>query len=42
MINLSQETKRAVYDSVMSQENPLGRNGNWMSYDDLNGFDYFK
>ena len=42
MIQLTQEIKRAVYDNIMAQEQPLGCYGSGMSYDDLNVVDFLK
>lgn len=42
MIQLSQEIRRTVYDVIMAQQNPLGRYGTGMSYDDLNVVDFLK
>ena len=42
MISLTSEIKRFVYDTIMAQDNPLGRYGNGTSYDDLNVVDFLK
>ncbi len=42
MIQLLPEIRRAVYDVIMAQQNPLGHYGNGMSYEDLNVVDFLK
>lgn len=42
MIHLTAEIKRAVYDCIMAQNNPIGNYGNPMSYEDLNVVDFLK
>ena len=42
MIRLTAEIKRAVYDCIMAQNNPLGKYGNAMNYEDLNVVDFLK
>ena len=42
MIKLTAEAKRAVYNGIMSQERPIGRYGEWTSYEDLNVVDFLK
>lgn len=41
-MNISKEQKRAVYDAIMSQDNPLGRYSGGTSYEDLNVVDFLK
>ena len=42
MIQLLPEVRRAVYDVIMAQQNPLGHYGKGMSYEDLNVVDFLK
>ena len=42
MIHLTPEIKRAVYDKIMAQEQPLGCYESGASYDDLNVVDFLK
>ena len=42
MIQLLPEVRRAVYDVIMAQQNPLGHYGEGMSYEDLNVVDFLK